>query len=187
MKSPTLATALLSLSFACQHAGSERLVGRVLERGGELGDVTVAQTNVTVSKSAITVWGVMEVPAGARMQAAYAGVDAIARAELLKVIRVRVADVMVSVESTKPAETTAFEHTFEAVKGVIRHAEAPLHGWERVLRGDETILRIWARLTVPRADLESSLQAVQGAGDVALPADILDELSSSTSSKSTER
>ena len=141
--------------------------------------MTVEQTNVTVTSDLVTVWGVLEVPDGSRLQAAYAGVDAITRAELLKVLRVRVAGVVVSVESTKPEEKTAFEHTFEAVEGVIRHAGAPVHGWQRVLHGDAVHLRIWARLSVPRRELERSLEDARAKGDVALPANIIDELASS--------
>lgn len=179
MKSIVSAAISLSFVLACHHPGSERLTGRVLERGGELGQVDVERTNVTVTRSTVTVWGVLEVPAGSRLQAAYAGVDAITRAELLKVLRVRVAGVVGSVESTKPGETSAYEHTFEAVEGVIRHAGTPEHGWERVARGDDVIVRIWARLRVPRAELESSLAAARAKGDVALPANIVDELASS--------
>jgi hypothetical protein len=151
----------------------------VLERGGELANLSIEQTNVTVSPDAVTVWGVLEVPDGSRIQATYAGVDAITRAELLKVVRVRVADVMVSVESTKPGESRAFEHTFEAVEGVIRHAGTPVHGWQRVQRGDAVIMRVWARLTVARAELERSLADARRRGDVALPEHFVDELSSS--------
>jgi len=179
MKSIISAAISLGVVIACHPPGTERLTGHVLERGGELADVKVERTNVTVTNSTVTVWGVLEVPDGSRMQAAYAGVDAITRAELLKVLRVRVAGVVVSVESTKPEETSAFERTFEAVEGVIRHAGTPVHGWERAVRGDDVIVRLWARLTVPRAELESSLQAAREKGDVALPANILDELASS--------
>jgi hypothetical protein len=178
MKPRILAAVSLSLAFACHHPNAGDLWGRVLERGGELAEVRVDMTNVTVTQSAVTLWSVLEVPDGSRKQAAYAGVDAVARSELLKLIRVRVTDVMVSVESTDPARSAAYEHTFEAVGGVIRHAGTPLHGWERVQRGEQNVLRVWARLTVPRAELESALVAARTPGDVELPARILEGLES---------
>jgi hypothetical protein len=180
MKPRILAAAALSLALACRHAGSGDLWGHVLERGGELSEVTVDMTKVTVTPHAVTLWGVIEVPDGSRMQAAYAGVDAVARSEFLKLIRVRVADVMVSVESTEPARRTAFEHTFEAVGGVVRHAGTPQHGWERVQRGDQIVLRVWACLRIPRADLEDALRAARTADNLELPGRFLEELESAT-------
>jgi hypothetical protein len=178
VKPHILAAVSLSWVLACHHAGSADLWGRVLARGGELAEVTVDMTKVTVAESTVTLWGVIEVPDGSRMQAAYAGVDAVARSELLKLIRVRIADVMVSVESTEPARRVALEHTFEAVSGVIRHAGIPQHGWERVQRGDQVVLRVWARLSIPKADLKSALEAAHTAGDVELPARIIEGLES---------
>lgn len=175
MKRPLLTALSLSLALGCHHAASTDPWGRVLERGGELADVSLDQQKVTVTNSTITSWGVIEVPDGSRLQATYAGVDAIARSELLKLIRVRVADVMVSVDSTDPARRDAFEHTIEVVGGTIRHAGIPRHGWERVQRDKQVILRVWARLDVPRAELDS---AMRSAGDLELPADMLEELES---------
>jgi hypothetical protein len=162
----------LGFTLACQHAGSATPYGRVLARGGELGAVSLDDTNVTITDSTVTVWGVIEVPDGSRLQATYAGVDAIARAELLKLIRVRVADVMVSIDSTDPLRRAAHEHTVEVVGGALRHAGTPRHGWERVLRGEQIMLRVWARLRVPRAELERALQTAGTGAALALPASL---------------
>ncbi|MET0286539.1 MAG: hypothetical protein ABW352_18800 [Polyangiales bacterium] len=145
------------LLLACRPSGQSAF-GDVLERGGELGKVDVAETKLEVSDSTVTAWGVLEVPDGSRMQATYAGVDAIARAELLKFIRVRVASVMVSVESSDPARNDAYERIVESVSGSLRHAGTTKHAWERVQHPDRVILRVWSRLTVPRADVEALLR-----------------------------
>lgn len=152
--------ALLSSALACHHAGE----ARILERGGE--SLHLEQTNLVVTHDAITAWGVIEVPDGARLQAAYAGADALARAELLKFLRVRIADVMVSVDSTDPARRDAYEHTVESVAGSLRHAGTAQHSWERVQQASDVILRVWSRLTVPRADVDAALQQGNVSGGV---------------------
>jgi hypothetical protein len=143
----------------------------VLERGGELAP-RLDETHVTIDRDTVTAWGVIEVPDGSRLQATYAGVDAIARTELLKLVRVRLADVMVSVDSTDPARRDAYEHTVEAVAGTLHRTGTPHHGWERVQRRDQIILRAWSRVSVPRAELE---RALHDSADIPLPDGILEE------------
>ncbi|HEX5657200.1 MAG TPA: hypothetical protein VFX59_08390 [Polyangiales bacterium] len=147
---------VLFLATACHHAGTLR-GERVLERGGELAGVSLEDKKVQLTASTLSAWGVIEVPDGSRMQASYAGADAIARSELLKYVRVRVEDVMVSVDSTDPARRDAYEHTVETVHGTLRRGGITQHAWERVQRGEQRILRVWSRLSVPRADLQSVL------------------------------
>jgi hypothetical protein len=146
--------------LACRPSGQSAF-GEVIERGGELGNVDLEQAKVEVGRDAVTAWGVLEVPDGSRMQATYAGVDAIARAELLKFIRVRVASVMVTVESTDPARNRAYERIVESVRGSLRRAGTTRHAWERVQHTDRVILRVWSRLTVPRAEVDALLRANQ--------------------------
>lgn len=174
MKLKVLPALSLGFSLACHHAGQADPSGRVLERGGELSDVRLDEKNVTVGDGTVSVWGVIEVPDGSRLSAAHAGADAIARSELLKLVRVRIADVMVSVDSTDPARRDAFEHTVEVVHGALAHAGTPRHGWERVQRGHAIILRVWARLSVPKAELDRALQTAR---KLELPADMARELS----------
>jgi hypothetical protein len=157
----------LSMLLACHHEGRREAFGRVLERGG----LRLDDTSTHITERGVTVWGVIEVPDGSRLQATLAGADAIARSELLKLIRVRIQDEMVSVDSTDPARIAAYEHTVESVHGSLRGAGITEHGWERVQR-DEVILRVWSRLTVSRADFDAAFRALspdRAFGTSALP------------------
>lgn len=173
MKPSLRAAVPLLWTLACHAPASP--YGEVVARGGELGGVPISQMLPHIGPHAVTAWGLLEVPAGSRLGAAYAGVDAVARSELLKLVRVRIASVMVSVDSTDPSRQRAYEHTVEQVSGALRHAGRSEHGWERVQRGDQTLLRVWSRLTVPRADLAAALDAARAEGGLELPASILAE------------
>jgi hypothetical protein len=162
-----LAFALCLLACRPQGTGS---FGHTLERGGTLADVRVEDMTVRITESTVSAWGLLEVPDGSRLQAAYAGVDAIARAELLKLVRVRVAGLMVSVDSSDPARRDAYERIVEAVAGSLRRAGSTQHGWARVKQAERIVLRVWSQLTVPRADVEAALAASHAAGNPALPA-----------------
>jgi hypothetical protein len=167
-----------ALWLACAHggAGAERRGEEVLERGGELADSRAERATVTVTPTTVTVWGLTEVPDGSRLQIAFAGVDAITRAELLKAVEVRVAGTVTSVESTDPNRRSVVVETVEAVDGLLAHSGPLPHGWVRVRRNGEVVIRIWARLEVPRAALETSVRSVlarRGQGD---PAAIVDGL-----------
>jgi hypothetical protein len=155
--------------LACRATPSGGAFGHTLARGDELADVPVDAMVVRIDARTVHSWGLLEVPDGSRLQAAYAGVDAIARAELLKLVRVRVADLMVSVDSTDPARRDAYERTLEAVAGSLRHGGELQHGWARVQRGSGIVLRVWARLTVARAEIEAALRAAHMEADIALP------------------
>ncbi len=174
MKPQRLATFSFALCFVCAcQRGPAAPFGRVLEHGGQLGDVAVKDTTPRITREGVTVWGVIEVPDGSRIQPSYAAADAIARAELLRLVRVRVAGVMVSVDSTDPARQQAYEHTMEAVDGSLRAAGDIQRGYQRVLRGADIILRVWSRLSVSRADFEA---AFVSAGKPELPQAFLEEL-----------
>jgi len=154
--------------LACRPQGP-RAFGDTLERGGVLAHVQVEDMTVRISDTTVSTWGLLEVPDGSRLEAAYAGADAIARAELLKLIRVRVAGVMVSVDSTDPARRAASEYTVEAVQGTLRRAGSIQRGWARVRQDARLSLRVWSQLTVPRADVQAALQAAHTEADIALP------------------
>jgi hypothetical protein len=167
--------AVFACLLGCGHAApatpGPRLSGEeVLEQGGELADVDAARATVSVTADRVVVWGVTEVPDGSRMQMALAGVDAITRAELLKAIEVRVSGVVTSVESKDPAQRSVVVETVEAVSGALNQAGPLPHGWARVRRGDKIVLRLWARLDVPRTTLENAIRAAvarAGQGDAA--------------------
>ncbi len=155
---PLLALAAL-MTVACAHAG---LHGEeVLERGGELAQAHPERATVAVTASTITVWGITEVPDGSRLQMALAGVDAIARSELLKAVEVRVTSAETDVESADPSRRSLTLETVEAVEGALPRATPMPHGWARVRRGDEVVLRLWARLEVPRESVEAALRSVR--------------------------
>jgi hypothetical protein len=151
---------LLVLTLACAHASGGARGEEILERGGELADVQAERQTVTVTASTVTVWGLTEVPDGSRMQMAFAGVDAIARAELLRVVQVRVAEVVTDVDSTDPNRRSITMETREAVDGVLASSGPLPHGWARVRRGGEIVIRLWARLEVPRAGLETAVRSL---------------------------
>jgi hypothetical protein len=155
---PLLLLPLLA-TVACAHAG---LHGEdVLERGGELAQAHPERAAVAVTANTITVWGITEVPDGSRLQMALAGVDAITRAELLKAVEVRVISVETDVESSDPSHRSLTLETVEAVDGVLPRAAPMPHGWARVRRGDEVVLRLWARLEVSRESVEAALRSVR--------------------------
>jgi hypothetical protein len=137
--------------------GGVESFGRTLERGGELADARIDAMTVQMTEHSVSTWGLLEVPDGSRLSAAYAGADALARAELLKLVRVRVAGEMVSVDSSDPARRDAYEHTVEQVSGTVRSAGTLAHGWARVRREARVFLRVCSRLTVPRAQLAAAL------------------------------
>lgn len=175
---PLSSLSVLALCLACAHASGTKPRGEeVLERGGELADNRAERATVTVTPTTVTVWGLTEVPDGSRLQVAFAGVDAITRSELLKAIQVRVAGTVTSVESTDPNRRSVVVETVEAVDGLLTRSGPLPHGWVRVRRNGEVVIRIWARLEVPRAALETSVRSVlsrRGQGD---PAAIVQGLS----------
>jgi hypothetical protein len=146
------------LAVACAHAGPTG--EQVLERGGQIAYIRIEHAPVEISSTTITVWGTSEVPDGSRMQMALAGVDAITRSELVKAVQVRVASVVTDRESTDPARRSITVETFEAVDGVLAQAGPLPHGWARVRRGNDTVIRIWARLEIPRAALEGAVRSL---------------------------
>jgi hypothetical protein len=107
---------------------------------------------------------------------ARAGVDAITRSELLKAVQVRVASVVTDVESADPARRSITDETYEAVDGVLAHAGPMPHGWARVRRGNDTVIRIWARLEVPRATLETAVRSLLERRGKTASASLLDGL-----------
>lgn len=162
-----LLSSVLVVTLGCTHpSGWNASHGEeVLERGGELRDARPERA-LTVTASQISVWGITEVPASARLQMAMAGVDAITRSELLKAIEVRVSEVVTSVESSPASRRSVVVETSEVVAGVLARGAPLPHGWARIQRGDEVILRIWARLDVPRATLEGALRSTLGRASI---------------------
>ena len=118
----------------------------VIARGGEGGPPTQSIEN---GETTIVAWGFSEVPPKSRMQAAYALTDANARAELVKLVRVHVEDLMKSnsTATTEEIETT----TREAAHGLLPALEPARHGWRRLKRGDEQVLQVWSRISIPRS------------------------------------
>jgi hypothetical protein len=130
---------------------------QVLERGGELREQW-PERSLEVTPDVVHVWGVSEVPDGSRLQLALSGVEAITRSELLKAVRVRVQAVLQDVESDDPQRRSLSLQTTESIAGVLDRAGPLPHGWARVQRGQSVVLRLWARLTLPRSELEAALR-----------------------------
>lgn len=103
---------------------------------------------VELTDAQVVVWGMTEVPADSRLQAALAMVDAIARAELLKYIRAGVASLALDVQTGAGQELARVDA--EVAKGLLPGLAPPRHAWHKVRRGDEMVLRLYARLTVDR-------------------------------------
>ena len=161
---------------ACGHAAQPRprpSGETVLERGGELADSDAIRASVSVTADKVVVWGVTEVPDGSRMQMALAGVDAITRSELLKAIQVRTAGIVTSVESSDPSRQAVVVETVEAVSGALSQAGPLPHGWARLRQGDRIVLRLWARLEVPRSMLENAIQAALARAGQGSPANLI--------------
>jgi hypothetical protein len=68
--------------------------------------------------------------------------------------------VVTDVDSTDPSRRWITDETVEVVDGVVASTGPLPHGWARVRRGGATVVRLWARLTVPRATLESGVRSL---------------------------
>jgi hypothetical protein len=166
ISAPALEALALSalLSVGCAHSAARGTSPgeQVLSQGGELAN-TPAKRSLQVTASQVSVWGITEVPADSRWQVALAGVDAITRSELLAAIEVRVSEVVKSVDSSDPSRRSVVVQTSDAVAGVFARGAPLPHGWARIARGGQIILRIWARLDVPRDALETALRSTLSA------------------------
>ena len=119
------------------------------------------------SSDRFVVWAEAEFPGESRLQAAYASVDAIVRAEFLKAFKVRVASLM------KDLQTEAGQHielqTFEKVNADIRGHLKIKHGWAKFKRDGKIVLRVIASAEVAKNRVRSSLKGESDS--VATPAD----------------
>lgn len=138
-----LFTHMLSLLLLLAAAPAEE----VLSRGGEL-DGPPAQS-IENGEKLIVAWGFSEVPPKSRMQAAFALTDANARAELVKLVRVHVEDLMKQNSTATSEEIETY--TREAAHGLLPALEPAKHGWRRLKRGDEQVLQVWSRISLPRS------------------------------------
>ena len=151
---------LFALVLCCAPAPARgpHSADEIIARGGELRD-EAPERAMRVTPTLVSVWGITEVPATARLQTALAGVDAITRSELLKAIEVRVSSVVTTIDSTEPSRSSVVVETREAVAGMLARAAPLPHGWVRLRRDGRLILRLWARLDVRRSELENILRA----------------------------
>jgi hypothetical protein len=133
----------------------------ILECGGELGDTGVPAATLIVTSDAVEAWGMIEVPDGSRLQAAHAGVDAITRAALLEVISVRVVSIAEDRDSSDPTARALRDTVATAVHGALATAPPLAHGWARLRRDGATLLRVTARLRLPRAQLRAALAPLE--------------------------
>ncbi len=121
----------------------------------------------------VEAWAMTEVPAGSRRQAAFAMVDAIARAELLKVLRVGVKTIALDYE-TSLGELQLQQISSESAAGVVLQAGPSPHGYRFLRRDGEDKLQVWTRLRVPIEMLSSSMERAwsqQTGREIAIDAD----------------
>ena len=132
---------------------------QLLSSGGELDLSTLPAATVTRTADRLIAVGQTEVPAGSRLQAALALVDAVARAELVASVRSGVATLERSSEEVAGARTTQSVEviTAQAAQGLLPGRAPARHGWQKVRRAGEEVLRLWAVLEADRAAVEASL------------------------------
>ena len=121
----------------------------VLAAGGELAGPP-AQT-VSQEGAEVVAYGFSEVPPRSRLQAAYALADANARAEIVRLVRVKVTDSLKANETLTQVEVEA--KTTEAARGILPALSVAQHGWRKIRRGGAIVLQVWSRISVPKAKL----------------------------------
>jgi hypothetical protein len=128
----------------------------VLSNGGELAG---PPEHTALKEGAdYAAYGFAEVPGNSRLQAALALADATARAELQKLARVRVED---SLKDRQTATTEEVEsRTREFAHGLLPALAPPQHGWRKLQRGSETVLQVWARVSIPVARFDELLKGI---------------------------
>jgi len=130
--------------------------GEVLvERGGELALESPPRETVRIEEGAIVAWGITEVPGSSRLQPALAMADALARAELVKALRVALtaADEVRASDEAQSASTA----TAELARALLPALPAPRHAWIKVRREGKLWLRLYARLVADRGVLARAL------------------------------
>ena len=137
---------------------------RVVEAGGELAPAVLPARMVTVEGPDFIASGWVEVPGDSRLPAALVMADAAARAELLKAVRVGVAQaISVRLEDRNGASSTEAESvTAQVASGVLPGLAPPIHGWRKVERQGELTLQVLARLTANREAVVSALARALG-------------------------
>lgn len=121
----------------------------VLATGGELPGPP-AQTTQEQGEDVLA-YGFTEVPPKSRLQAAYALADANARAEIVKLVRVKVTDSLKARETLTSAEIET--RTTEAARGILPALSLAQHGWRRIDRDGVRVLQVWSRISIPKAKL----------------------------------
>lgn len=160
-----------------EHSEMPRKVPEVvISRGGELKDERPEFSGLKVKQNDIVVWGMVEVPADSRMQAAIASVEAITRAELLKAIQVSVASLAIDVSSSQEGQTQIINSCAEAVSGTLAQAGPMPYGWAQIAREGEKILRLWAKLSLPKHVLQQALGQALNSTSRVNPSAIIDKL-----------
>jgi hypothetical protein len=89
-------------------------------------------------------------------------------------------------ESSGPARRSVVVETVEAASGALTQTGPLPHGWARVRRGDRVVLRLWARLDVPRTTLESAIHPALARAGQGNPAAIIGGLTAPPAEASTK-
>jgi hypothetical protein len=149
----------LAVLAACATSSSSPIISAT-ECGGELRVADMPNANIERGSDSLAIWGMTEVPAASRLQAAYAMVDAIARAELVKLVQVTIASEERDVDDGQ--RQTIELRTRETVAARVPTLGVLQHGWQRVSQDGQPALRIVGRLTVTRTAMRELLAGVFG-------------------------
>lgn len=122
----------------------------VIERGGDRSLGETSRATLTIDATTVTASGTVEVPGDSRLQAAFAMVDAITRAELAKAVAVAIVSLESDIQRDDAAPVLESFHS-EVTRALLPTAGPMTHSWQRVRRGNEVVLRLWACTRLPRA------------------------------------
>lgn len=131
----------------------------LLSTGGDLDLTRLPAATVTRTADRLIAIGQTEVPASSRLQAALALVDAVARAELVTALRSGIASLELDRQAQEAGRATQSIEviTAQAAHGLLPGLAPARHGWQKVRRGGEEVLRLWSRVEAGRAEVEQSV------------------------------
>ncbi|MBN1961963.1 MAG: hypothetical protein JW841_13540 [Deltaproteobacteria bacterium] len=145
------AAAILACSNSAQvrtNSGNDESTS-ILATGGDQSLFNHNLATIIIDDNNITVFGAIEVPGNSRLQAAFAMIDAVTRAELAKAVAVSIVSLEIDVQSdtAKPKITNLQSET----TNIFTAKFSPMQrAWQRIQRGDENILALRAKTQISR-------------------------------------
>jgi hypothetical protein len=145
---------------------------QVLERGGELDLALLPRSTIVRAGGELTAWGITQVPADSRLQAAYAIADADARAELIMAVRVGIASSLTATSTASsgsgavgPDSQEVNEQIAQVSNGFLPSLSPAQHGWKKVrpAPGREVVMLVVSKISAREDALMSALtQGLKG-------------------------